>query len=444
MATYAVRQVPPQSLDTAGISVATTTTDTADPRQGQMYDPTTLAAAAPVWFHRIPDGRYLGLFSRHLHTATVAQPQTGGPLLYSGASESYLPTWAIFSPASGTPARVETIPTEVDGERTLTSATSRGDYLFVLSTIGDEALLQHFRIGTRREATLVAEEVVPSGLGLGLYLEGNDLWLFGPVDGKLTVARKNWGRIGENRSVSPFYRWRYHTTRGSRCGWSPDPADLTPLDGDIPTSGPVSVARYRMRYYLTMPVWTPPTPASGTAPEAPGHWDARTWTNRSISRRWSPHPFTVPLGDGASYLGGTAYLQPQLPLTRGYTSTRTERGETVLDAASDHIQVFTGLASQIVRLPGAGAHPYTLYNQTPSSDLPVVTAEGMGVTTVPPGEAVVCTPASATPVTAQDWTITVPAARTPVQRAGFPYVSTVRRNDGGNTTMVTGWGVLQV
>ena len=62
MATFTVRQVLPQSVDSAGISVATTTLDTTDPRTGQMYNPTTLAAAAPVWFHRLPDGRFVGLF----------------------------------------------------------------------------------------------------------------------------------------------------------------------------------------------------------------------------------------------------------------------------------------------------------------------------------------------------------------------------------------------
>lgn len=466
MATYIVRQVLPQSLDTAGISITTATTDIGNPRQGQLYDPTVLAAAAPVWFHPMPGGRYLGLFSRRLHTATVADPQTGGPLVYSSATETRTPSWAVFDPATGSPSVVEPIPTHVVGERTLTSAASRGNYLFTLSTIGDEALLQHFRVGAGGQAlTLEAEEVIPGGLGLGLHLERNDLWVFGPRDGRLALARKNWGRVGENKSVNPFLRWRYHTARG----WSFDLDDLEPLAGDIPTSGPVSVARRGMRYYLTMPVWTPPvpavpaTPTRPAVPAVPGHWDARTWTSRAIDRRWTPHPFTVPLGGHDTYLGGGVHLQPQLTLTPGYTSTETRNGETVLDAGSDFTQVFTGVASQVVVLPpeatvltpavpatpGAPAAPatyraYTIYNKTPVSDLTVVTADGGRVAVIRHGKELTLTPTDPAPVGAGHWRGSAPPSANPDHRSGFPYVCTVRYRDGANSTLLTAWGVLEV
>lgn len=455
MVAFTVRQVLPGSLDAAGVSTATSTPDTSDPRQGQLYDPTLLAAASPVWFHPLPDGRCLGLLSRRLHTATVAEPQASGPLMYSSATETTVPSWALFHPASGALSGVVEIPTEVIGDRTLTSAASRGNYLFTLATIGDSALLQHFRVSTRGEQALVleAEEVVPGGLGLGLHLERNDLWVFGARDGKLALARKNWGRVGENGSRNPFLRWRYHTASG----WSSDSDDLEPLPGDVPTSGPVSVARHRMHYYLTMPVWTPPVAATGGAAAAPGRWDARTWTSRLINRRWSPHPFTVPLGGEGTYLGGTAHLQPQLPLRPGYTRTDTRRGETVLDGGSDHVQVFTGLASEVVVLPGtarldaaatadspATYRPYTIYNKTPTGEIRVVAADGGAVTTIGPGREATLTPTAAEPAAAHLWVPSAAPARNPEHRVGFPYVSTVRASGGGNGTLVTRWGVFGV
>jgi hypothetical protein len=450
MATFTVRQVLPQSVDSAGISVATTTLDTTDPRTGQMYNPTTLAAAAPVWFHRLPDGRFVGLFARRLTNAVLASPQPGGPLLYSAATDVFTPSWAVFDPATGAATGIGTIPTEVEGERVLRSAASRGNYLFVLSTIGDEALLQHFRVGTREAMVLQAEEIVPAGLGLGLFLDRNDLWLFGPLNGKLALARKNWGRVGENNSINPLLRWRYRTTRG----WSFDVDDLAALPGDIPTSGPVSVARFGMRYYLTIPVYTPPVAASGTVAAVPGHWDAKTYSNRAIDARWSPHPFTVPLGGDADYTGGTAYLQPQLPLTSGHTSTPTTHGETVLDGGSDAVQVFTGLASQVVVLPAAarvvGTAPvayraYTLYNKTVVSDLTVLTAGGTKVATIRHGNALTLTPTVATPTLPGQWLQSTPVDRTPGQRVGFPYVATTgRRTVAGHRTLVTSWGVFEV
>jgi hypothetical protein len=444
MATFSVRQVPPQSLDTAGVSVATTTLDTLDPRTGQVYNPTSLAAGEPVWFHPLTDNRFVALFSRRLHTATPASPQPGGPLVYSAATETTTPCWAVIEPGSGAMTGLADIPTETEGVRVLSAAVSRGGYLFVLSRIGDEALLQHFRVGTGQSMVLQGEEIVPGGLGLGLHIERNDLWVFGSKNGKLTVARKDWGRIGQRDSINPFLRWRYRTARG----WSIDLDDLPQLGGDIATSGPVSVARHRMRYYLVMPVYTPPVAATGTVAAAPGRWDAKTWTSRLIDSRWVPHPFTVPLGGDTTYLGGTAYLQPQLTLTSGQTSTPTTRGLTVLDDASDAVQVFTGLASQVVTLPGsvrATLPGYTLYNQTPSSDVTVQTATGEFVSTIQRGQALTLTPTVIEPLTVTDWTPSTPADRTPTRRVGFPYVaSTGLRTTAGHRTLVTGWGVFGV
>lgn len=449
MATFMIRQVLPGSVDAAGVSTASTTCDTADPRTGQMYNPVTLAAADPVWFHRLPDGRYVGLFARKLVNAILADPQPGGPLVYSTATDSYTPSWAVFDPTSGAVTNIETIPTEVEGQRVLRAAASRGGYLFTLSTIGDEALLQHFRVGPRHTLILQAEEIVPGGLGMGLHVENNDLWVFGDLNGKLTLARKNWGRVGQNASVNPFLRWRYRTVRG----WSFNVADLAPLAGDIPVTGPVSVAKSGMRYYLTMPVYTPPKPAVAAvgskpaSPEVPGHWDARTWTSRAVDSAWKPHPFTVPLGGDTTYIGGTARLQPQLELTAGHASTVTDHGQTVLDGGSDPVQVFTGVSSQVVLLPAAppNRRAYTLYNKTVVSDLIVQTATGAAITSIGCGQAVTFAPTSDTPLLADQWTQSAPAERTPTRRVGFPYVATTGLTTGeGHRTLVTSWGVFEV
>lgn len=443
MATYAVRQVLPGSVDSAGISTASTSPTTTDPRTGQMYNPTTLAAADPLWFHRLSDDRYVALFSRRLTSAVLATPQPGGPLVYSAATDVYTPTWAVFDPLAGV-SKVETIPTDTEGVRVLRAAASRGDYLFVLSTIGDEALLQHFRVSSRQQALILqAEEIVPGGLGLGLHIEGGDLWVFGSKDGKLALARKNWGRVGYNNSINPFLRWRYRTT----VGWSSSVADLDPLPGDIPTSGPVSVARHGSRYFLTMPVYTPATAATSTTAATTGHWDAKTWTSRSVDRKWAVHPFTVPLGGDLTYVGGTAYLQPQLKLSSGYTSTETTHGQTVLDAGSDPVQVFTGLASQVVRMPAVAAvnRPYTLYNKTVVSDLIVETATGTAVATIKHGTALILTATVSTPVLGSHWDQSAPTDRTPSHRVGFPYVSTTGLTTAaGHRTLVTSWGVFEV
>lgn len=442
MATYAVHhQVMPRSVDSAGVSVSTATADTTDPRRGQLYNPTTLAAAVPVWFHPLPDGSYLGLFSRRLHTATVDTTAIGGPVRYSTSTETTTPSWAVFDPSTGALDRVADIPTRVIGNRTLTAAVSRTSYLFVLSQIGDTALLQHFRVGTRSEALLLqGEEILPGGLSLGLHTDTNDVWVFGALNGKLTVARKNWGRIGLDAP------WLYHTDDG----WSEDFAALTALPGNLPAEGPVSVAHYRDRLYVTAPVRTPAAAATNTTPAVPSSWSAKTWSSRAIDNAWSAHPFTVPLGDDATYCGGTAQLQPQLALTPGYTSVATTRGETVLTADSSYSQVFTGEAAQTVVLPPAVApiagatvsYPaYTVHNRS-LSELQVFTAGQQKVGTVTAHSSASFTPSSPTPTLAVNWT-QASAARTQDHRIGFPYVATVKLGTGSRT-LLTSWGAFEV
>ena len=447
MATWTVRQILPQSVDTAGVSIATATCRVEDPRQGQLYTPAALAAAAPVWFHPLQSGSHVALFSRRLIDATLAPTQQAtGPLLYRSATESTVPSWAVFDASTGAAIKIGIIPSNTVGDRVLTAAASRGNYLFTLSKIGDTALLQHFRVGTLQGLTLQAEEVIPGSLGLGLFADYNDLWVFGAKNGLLTLARKNWGRIGDNTANNPRMRWRYHGEKGL----SDNINDLTALPGAIPAQGPVSIANFRDRFYLTVPVLTADS------------WSVKTFKTRSIDAKWSPHPFTVPLGTAATYTGGTAQLQPQLPLTKGYTNTITTYSDTVLDGGSDYVQMFIGLCSQTVVLPPsvvpvtgsspATYLPYTIYNKTTLAEVRVQTSTGEKITVLRPGRNVVLTPTSATPTTAASWTTGTSAIKTPPYRQGFPYVittkastsSTVNGTPVTDRTLVTSWGAFGV
>lgn len=446
MATWTIRQVLPQSVDTAGISTATSTCRVEDPRRGQLYNPKTLAAAAPIWFHHLQDGRHVALFSRRLSAATLTPVQQAtGPLLYRTATESTVPSWAIFDPATGAATTIGDLPSNIVGDRVLTAAVSRGNYLFTLSKIGDTALIQHFRVGTHQALILQAEEMVPGNLGLGLFADYNDLWVFGSKNGSLALARKNWGRIGDTAATDPRMRWRYRTDKG----WSSSVAELTALPGAIPAQGPVSIANFRDRFYLTVPV------------HASAAWSAKTYTSRAIDSKWSAHPFTVSLGTDATYTGGTAQLQPQLSLTKGHTSTITTYGETVLDGGSDYVQVFVGLCAQTVVMPSSvvsisGSNPvaypaFTIYNKTPA-EIRVQTSTGQKITTLRHGGNVVLTPTSATPTSAASWTLGTSTIKNPTYRTGFPYVVTTKQSvsttTGGTTvtdrTLITAWGAFEV
>lgn len=436
MATWSIKQVLPGSVDSLGVSTVTSSCDTTDPRRGQAYDPTLLAAGAFVWFHPLPDGKVLGLLSRHLSAAVTVSPQPGGPLLYSSSQSTSVPSWVVFDPTTGSvfdsPQPIPSLLAPGDG-RVLSAAASRGSYLFVLSRVGgDEALVQHFRVGSRSDLTLEAEEMVPAGLGLGLLADQNDLWVIGARDGKLAMARKNWGRIGENRSLSPFFRWRFQDGRR----WSAKEEDLSPMPGDIPATGPVSVARWRSRYYLSSPV----------RDAEQGRWSAKFWSGRLVDS-WRPFSsFSVDLGADKDYLGGTAHLQPSLSLTPGFQSTPTSRGETVLDSGSDTGQVFTGWASHTVVMPDlvSPVRDYTIYNMTVTGELSVVSASGQPVITVRPGTSVVLTPSSSSPVDSASWSSSEAVRRVPQRRKGFPYVATRRLSADTGNTLIPDWGAFVV
>ena len=156
---------------------------------------------------------------------------------------------------------------------------------------------------------------------------------------------------------------------------------------------------------------------------------------------WSPTSFSLPLGIEANYLGTTARLQSQLPLTAGWATTATSVAETRLDDHSESRQVFTGTAPHTVVLPPTvtSTVPITIYNQSTGS-LTVLAADTTAVQNLTGQSTSVYTPSGLTPVSASAWTVSPATDRAPEPRSGFPYLTTVVEDGAWRTS----WGVVEV
>lgn len=299
MATEATPQIPETAVETAGISVVSSTRTLDLPRQGSIYNPTSFAAGVPVWFHRRNDGKYLGLFSEHWAAATGVY--NDGPQLFSDYTESLTPVYMVIDPATGAAAG----PYFLSGLDTMNAAVSRGDYLFVLGTRDSKAWLQHYVITRSNALQLQGEELVPNDFHLGLYADNFHLWVFGPdEDGFLTRIRKNWGRIGSN--ADPALQWEYEGERG----WFSDPEESRAMTGDLPANGPCSVAKFRDRYFIM------------TTSAFEGDVWAQPYSARAVDTKWKPFDDPIMLGTDDTALGA-AYLQPQLTVNPSLVSGDT-------------------------------------------------------------------------------------------------------------------------
>lgn len=331
MATERAVQVMDTAVDTAGISVVSATQTLAIPRRGSIYNPDTFAAAAPVWFHPMHDGRYLGLFSRYWNAATAAY--NSGPQIYSAHTEVTDPSWAYIDPGTGATTGPSPIPSNSAGTRVLTAACSRGDYLFTLGTLDGNAWVQHFVFTRNGGLQLQGEEQVPVNYTLGVYADGSHLWVFGAgTGGHLSLVRKNWGRIGISKDVSQ--QWQYR----SASGWLTDPATSEPLldtsGGFLPADGPCSMAVVRDRLVLS------------TTTHAAAAWSSTSYTKRQVDSRWKLRPVApIDLGTDSTYLGGGACLQAQLPANSA-TLTGTQAGFTYVKSTKLVVSANTGILTE--------------------------------------------------------------------------------------------------
>lgn len=293
MATEATIQILDTAVETTGVSTVTATRTVAAPRHGTIYNPTTFAAGVPVWFHRRQDGKYLALFSKRWTAATGVYHN--GPQLFSAYTETVAPGIATIDPTTGTCDGPFLPPGNQPGHNTLTTAVSRGDFLFTLGTKDSVAWVQHHTITRNGGLQLQGEEEVPLGFQLGLYADERFLYVFGDDgSGRLARLRKNWGRIGNQ--TDPSMQWECEGEKG----WYTDLTESLPMPGYPPADGPCSMAKFRDRFYLM------------TSVDTVGVHAGQAYTKRAVDRTWAPLGDPIVQGNDAAYMGGGVYLQPQL------------------------------------------------------------------------------------------------------------------------------------
>lgn len=287
MATEAAPQILSTTVDRQGLSVVTSTKTADHPRLGSIYNPVTLAAATPVWFHPLQTGRHLALLRERWTGGTIG---TGGPQSYSAHTAILLPSWATVDPVTGSVEAIGEIPSRLSGERLLLGAVSRIDSVYTIGTLDAIAHIAQYRVDTGGQLILQAEEVVPAVGGVdfcaGIYIDGNNMVLIGlDDDGGVYRARKSWGRVGQQRGAP----WEY---KGQR-GWYVDPVELQPETtvAGIPFTSveTVSYAKVRDREWLVT--------HDGT--------NAHFWSSRMVDSVWRNN--SVP-DVACDWL----YLQPQL------------------------------------------------------------------------------------------------------------------------------------
>jgi hypothetical protein len=352
-------QVPTGSLDTAGISISTATRTAENVRAGTIYNPITLAAAQPLWFHPMSDGRYLMVNSR---TWTAATP-AGGIGYYSGYTESVAPSWVIVDGPSGAVSQVPNYPL-IPFKNLVTSATVMAaasrppGYLFLLHQAllngNVQAILQIVSVATNGAVTLVGEEVLPTVqidsdtsvlFDAGLQFTDPYLMVYGrDTDNTVYTIRKPWSKVGTTRQTNPSpqshagvgateVEWSYYTGTG----YSPDSTQLAPvttvLATSLTTTGPMSFA-------LVGTQWISSTVSVSGSTVTAHLWSSRA--GRPLTALGSP----VPLGSTSSgtYLGGGLQLQPQLSVATVPSGAKTALLyviSTKLTASDNHALVDT-------------------------------------------------------------------------------------------------------
>jgi hypothetical protein len=278
------------SIDTAGVSIATATRLADKPRQGGIYDPTAFAAGVPIWFHPLNNGRFLGVYSTWWANAVVG---TAGPQAYTSYVQSVEPSWIEFDPVTGQHNPRAAIPSRLEGDRLITAAWSRGDYLFTIGTIDGTALLQLHRVSDTGEIILQGEETLQQvgtiEFAFGVWADDQFVNIVGlDTANQVHLMRKRWGRVGNNSDVN--WQWEF---KGER-GWTREPgeiAGLTTPTGPLTSIGAVTYGTLKDREFLAVHQVD----------------DAKVYVSRKVDPHWFPY---------ATYEAGWVHLQPQLSINR--------------------------------------------------------------------------------------------------------------------------------
>lgn len=364
MATSPPIQVPVHSYDDGAVSVVVANRSSTDSRPGAFLD-TDFSAVAPVYFHALGGGKFLGVFAERWHSVTRHDTD---PNLFTDYAVDSEPSWAIFDGSNGHRLNIAghyglNPPTKVSVEsRVLTGACGRTNtYLYLMQSATANAdtfgVISHYHINTVTwQVNLVGEEKL-SNVSVGeetvifdLGVKYNAIYLtFVGRDSqnRLYLARKNWGHIGQAPK-----KMEYQTDKG----WTEDPSRLVPLRtpaGALTSVGPVSFADYRGRAYMSV------------VSEESGEMSAQVYSSCGLWDAWTPLKNPYYLGtQGTSYMGGTAYLQPSLRANSSMVSASAITGIPMVYATKNISGSDTGIdltwdlwpiSSNAVPVIGAGA-----------------------------------------------------------------------------------------
>lgn len=167
MVSSPLESTPSNSVDVAGISIATAMRSADDIRAGSIYD-TDIGACVPVFVCPLAGDNHLVLFSRHW-TGAIPSPVESG--MYISYTIDSTPGWMIVNGPSGQRSPVEgsyDIPMQTPHDSaTLTAATSRPPYsIYLLYTVTQgssvSAVLQHVGYNPVMQTfAILSEEVIP-------------------------------------------------------------------------------------------------------------------------------------------------------------------------------------------------------------------------------------------------------------------------------------------
>jgi hypothetical protein len=159
-------QISDTAVDMFGVSTATSTPSGTDARAGSIYQPTTLAACAPVYVTSLESDTYLMMFSRRWLAATHSDTRPG---YYTDYTASAAPGWVSFTGSTGMIASpVEEIPMSTPYDSvTLTAACARPPYTYLLNTVTLDssvtAVVQHVMYNQpMRTLSILKEETIPN------------------------------------------------------------------------------------------------------------------------------------------------------------------------------------------------------------------------------------------------------------------------------------------